>query len=66
MYGVPMLHFERIREVTEPIAQGHQLYAHAQVYWQQTIAPSKDVPIGPNGEVRQILSHQVFGQGSRH
>jgi hypothetical protein len=49
----PWLHFERIREVTlrNQIAQGHQLYAHAQVYWQPNDSSSKDVPIGPNGEV---------------
>jgi hypothetical protein len=49
----PWLHFERIREVTlrNQIAQGHQLYAHAQVYWQPNDSSSKDVLIGPNGEV---------------
>jgi hypothetical protein len=52
MYGVPMIAFRADQggHLAEPNCPGHQLYAHAQVYWPND-SSSKDVPIGPNGEV---------------
>jgi cytochrome P450 len=54
MYGVPLLALQADREVTfrgTKLPKGTNFMLLIKYIGNQTIAPSKDVPVGPNGEV---------------